>query len=114
MIGVFHSPSSANFTHVVGAAPGAVTEGLAAFLSIMFSLNLLLAAFNLLPIPPLDGQTAVGIFLNERVALRFVEMTRNPAFTLLGIIVAWRLFDYIFGPLFMLGLNLLYPGLRYH
>jgi Zn-dependent protease len=114
LAGIFHSPASANFTHVVGAAPGAVAGGLAAFLSIMFSLNLLLAAFNLLPVPPLDGHTAVGIFLKERVALRFVEMTRNPAFMLLGIIIAWRLFDYIFNPLFTLGLNLLYPGLRYH
>jgi Zn-dependent protease len=114
LAGIFHSPASANFTHVVGAAPGAVAEGLATFLSILFSLNLLLAAFNLLPVPPLDGHTAVGIFLKERVALRFVEMTRNPAFMILGIIIAWRLFDYLFDPLFTLGLNLLYPGLRYH
>jgi Zn-dependent protease len=111
--GIFRPPLSANFTHVVDAAPGAVAGGLATFLSIMFSLNLLLAAFNLLPVPPLDGNTAVGIFLKEDLALRFVEFTRNPAFMILGIIIAWRLFDYIFDPLFMLGLSLLYPGLRY-
>jgi Zn-dependent protease len=112
--GIFYSPMSVNFAHVVDAAPGALAGGLATFLSILFSLNLLLAAFNLLPIPPLDGNTAVGIFLPGKVALRFVEMTRNPAFTILGIIVAWRLFDYLFDPLFTLGLYLLYPGSRYH
>jgi Zn-dependent protease len=114
LAGFFHSPSRANFTHVVDAAPGAAAGGFATILSILFSLNLLLAAFNLLPIPPLDGNTAVGIFLSEDLALRFVEMTRNPAFTLLGIIIAWRLFGYIFDPLFTLGLSLLYPGLKYH
>ena len=108
--GIFHIPESANFTHVVGAAPGDVAAGVATFLSILFSLNLLLCAFNLLPVPPLDGNTAVGIFLPEEVALRFVEMTRNPAFTLIGFLLAWRLFGYIFDPLFTIGLNLLYPG----
>jgi hypothetical protein len=34
-------------------------------LSILFSLNLLLAAFNMLPVPPLDGITAIGLVLSE-------------------------------------------------
>jgi Zn-dependent protease len=112
--GIFHTPASANFTRVVGAAPGEVAAGLATFLSIMFSLNLLLCAFNLLPVPPLDGHTAVGIFLDEKTALRFVQMTRNPTFMLVGILAAWYLFGYIFDPLFTIGLNLLYPGMHYH
>jgi Zn-dependent protease len=112
--GIFHTPARANFTHVVGAAPGEVAAGLATFLSIMFSLNLLLCAFNLLPVPPLDGHTAVGLFLKEKTALRFAELTRNPTFMLVGILAAWYLFGYIFDPLFTLGLNLLYPGLHYH
>jgi Zn-dependent protease len=112
--GIFSLPSRINFTHVVDSAPGAVTQGLATFLSILFSLNLLLAAFNLMPVPPLDGATAVGVFLSERTALRFVEMTRHPSFTFIGIIIAWRVFDYVFDPLFTLGLNLLYPGSGFH
>lgn len=111
---IFHMPESAGFTHIVGAAPGDIAAGLATFLSILFSLNLLLCAFNLLPVPPLDGNTAVGIFLPEDVALRFVEKTRNPAFTLIGFLLAWRAFGYLFDPLFTLGLNLLYPGAHYH
>ena len=112
--GIFGPPTRANFTHVVDAAPGALAEGLATFVSILFSLNLLLAFFNLLPVPPLDGNTAVGIFLKEKVALRFVEMTHHPSFTFIGVIIAWSLFDRIFSPLFLFGLSLLYPGLRYH
>lgn len=114
LAGIFNLPSRINFTHVVDAAPGAVAQGLATFLSILFSLNLLLAAFNLLPVPPLDGSTAAGIFLDEKTALRLVELTRHPSFTFIGIIIAWRVFDYIFHPLFTLGLNLLYPGASYH
>ena len=114
LVGIFYSPSRIDFTHVVGAAPGPVPQGLATFLSILFSLNLLLAAFNLIPVPPLDGATAAGLFLSERAALRFVAMTRHPSFTFIGIIIAWRLFDYIFDPIFTLGLNLLYPGAGYH
>ena len=34
-------------------------------LSILFSLNVLLCVFNLLPIPPLDGWSALGLILPE-------------------------------------------------
>ena len=87
---------------VVAAGPGAA-EGLATFASILFSLNLLLGAFNLLPVPPLDGSTAVGLFLSERAALRFAELARTPMFSLMGLLVAWRLFDYVVRPLFSIG-----------
>lgn len=111
--GIFASPARANFRHVVDAASGILPEGLATFLSIMFSLNLLLAAFNLLPIPPLDGNTAVGLLMSEAMAVRFTAWSRQPTFTYLGIFLAWKVFDFIFEPLFLLGLKLLYPGESY-
>lgn len=112
--GIFNSPRSIRFTRVVAAPDGGLAEGMATFLSILFSLNLLLAAFNLLPIPPLDGITAVGLFFKEETAARLAQAGRHPSFTLVGMIVAWRVFDYLFDPLFTLGLKLLYPGLGYH
>jgi Zn-dependent protease len=112
--GIFSLPESANFTHVVDATHGSLAEGGATILSIMFSLNLLLAAFNLLPMPPLDGITAVGVFLPEETALRVAQWGRNPSLMLLGMVVAWKVFGYLFDPLFTLGLNLLYPGHSYH
>lgn len=111
--GVFILPQSAHFTHIVDAPPGTLAEGAATFLSILFSLNLLLMAFNLLPVPPLDGITAVGIVLPERAALRVSQWGHNPALTLLGMVVAWKFFGYLFDPLFTLGLNALYPGHSY-
>lgn len=102
------SPGRRSFTHVAVSTSAGPAEGLAIFLSILFSLNLLLAAFNLLPIPPLDGNTAVGIVLPEQMARRFAEFSRNRSFALLGLLLGWRVFGYIFGPLFVTALHLLY------
>src|SRR5436190_2148724 len=64
-MGVFTHPDSITFTRIVeGVRPGAV-EGAATLLSVMFSLNLLLGTFNLLPVPPLDGFGCVGLFLEK-------------------------------------------------
>jgi Zn-dependent protease len=112
--GIFAAPSSARFARVVESAAGAAPEGLATFLSILFSLNLLLATFNLLPIPPLDGNTAVGLLLSEDGARRFASLSHNRSLAVLGLLLGWRIFGYMFHPMFLLALNLLYPGERYH
>jgi Zn-dependent protease len=79
-------------------------------LSVLFLLNLLLGTFNLLPIPPLDGSSGVTLFMSERVALRYLEMLKEPMFRLLGLLAAWWLFSKAFNAIFTLALNLLYPG----
>lgn len=107
-------PGHQLFTHVVVAASPGAAEGVAIFLSILFSLNLLLAAFNLLPIPPLDGNTAVGLVLPEGAARRFAAFSHNQSLALLGLLLGWRFFGHIFGPLFRSALNLLYLGAHYH
>ena len=40
-------------------------------------------------------------------------MWSNRAFGLLGLVVAWQLFKYVFDPVFFGAVNLLYPGMRY-
>ncbi len=113
-IGVFQHPESANFTHIVeGVKPGAAT-GAAFLVSILFSLNLLLCVFNLLPLPPLDGFGAVGLLMSDNAAARFQEFGhRMRAFSMIGLLVAWRIFDPIFDPIFTLSLRALYPGYGY-
>jgi len=111
---VLAEPESARFTHVVAAVHAGPYEGVAALLSIMFSLNLLLALFNLLPVPPLDGHGAICLLFTEDFARRFAEATRNPSLAMLGLIVGWKAFDYIFDPLFTVALNALYPGAGFH
>ncbi|MBZ5516719.1 MAG: site-2 protease family protein [Acidobacteriia bacterium] len=105
---VLAAPDKVGFTHVVGAASPGIPEGLAFFLSILFSLNLLLALFNLIPVPPLDGSSAIGLFLGENGARRFAALTRNPTLAIVGLILCWRVFPYIFQPVFWTSLRLLY------
>ena len=111
--GVLSPPQTARFTHVVASSSPGVREALACFLSILFSLNLLLAAFNLLPIPPLDGNTAAGLLLSEERARSFAALSRSQPFSLIGLLVGWKIFGYIFDPIFGFALNLLYPGVGY-
>ena len=112
--GALVEPESARFTRVVVAARPGPLEGVAILLSIMFSLNLLLALFNLLPIPPLDGHGAICLFFTENFARPFTQATSNPALAMIGLLVGWKVFGYLYAPLFLLALNILYPGVRYH
>lgn len=89
-----------SFSHIVVAAPDHSATGFSMLLSILFSLNLLLATFNLMPVPPLDGATVIGLFVNEETALKIYDATRNSTFQLLGLLVVWNMFGEIFRPIF--------------
>jgi Zn-dependent protease len=110
LLHVFHEPYSANFTHVTEAAAPGGAEFAATFLSILFVLNLLLGTFNLLPVPPLDGNTGITLFMSDATAVRFLDWTRNQGFGMIGLLLAWYLYDKIFGIIFRVGLAGLYPG----
>lgn len=103
-------PGFMSFTSLVAGAPGEISAAVATFLSILFAQNILLMSFNLLPVPPLDGHVAVGLFLSESATLRFIEFVRQPGYGLIGLLIAWNLFGYIFGPVFRTGVSLLYLG----
>ena len=114
MAGVFHAPESVSFDRIVAGLDSGIWPAVAFFLSVTFALNLVLAALNLLPIPPLDGSAAVPLFMNASTTRRYQEfMMRNAGLGLIGIFVAWQVFDKVFQPVFLLAVNLLYPGLRY-
>ena len=111
--GHFAAPDVANFTTVTaGTSPG--WQAAAAPLSILFSLNLVLFAFNLLPLPPLDGSAILPGLMSDETAARFRAFLHQPTFSLLGLLLAWKVFPYISDPLQTLALNLLYPGAGYH
>lgn len=110
--GFLAAPDSVTFTRIVDGADGGLGAA-APVLSILFTLNLLLLVFNLLPLPPLDGSGALPLVLPEQVALRYQEFMRQPTWSLLGIFVAWKVIGEIFWPIFVFAVNLLYPGLRY-
>jgi Zn-dependent protease len=68
-------------------------------LEIFFSLNMLLGTFNLLPLPPLDGSTAIMLFMREDTAQRYLDWLRGSSYVMLGLLVAILGFRYIYGPI---------------
>ena len=78
MTGAFRMPESVGFTHVVEAARSGNAAFGATFLSILFVLNLLLGTFNLLPVPPLDGNTADYAFHERRRRPAIPELDAKP------------------------------------
>ncbi|MGH9626968.1 MAG: site-2 protease family protein [Bryobacteraceae bacterium] len=109
--GAFQLPRSITFTSLIDASSPGAAEGVAQLVSVLFSLNLLLGTFNLLPVPPLDGFGALTLFASPGIAAKLDEWSQMRAFALLGLVIAWRLFDYIYPPIFMTALQLLYAGM---
>lgn len=110
--GWFTAPQMVTFERLVDGGAGLAEYG-ATLLSILLVLNVLLAAFNLIPLPPLDGASVIGLFLPPDASRRMRELSGTPMFQLAGLLVAWRLFPEIVRPLFALILALVHPGLRY-
>ncbi|MDP6354088.1 MAG: site-2 protease family protein [Planctomycetota bacterium] len=94
-------------TVVTGNAGMAASAGL--LLSVMFSLNLILFIFNLLPLPPLDGSAILVLFLPEETAERYTEtLMRSPFLTIIGLIIAWNFAHLLIVPIFTRAVQLLY------
>jgi Zn-dependent protease len=76
----------------------------------VFSLNLLLGTFNLLPFAPLDGSTVIMLFMSEKTAQRYLDWLRGNSFALAGLLVGILLFRYIYDPINNFVSTLLLPG----
>lgn len=112
--GALSYPTAADFDLFTGLASGAAggAAGAATLLSILFSLNLLLFVFNLLPLPPLDGSAVLPMLMSPETAARYKAfLAASPAFSLLGLVIAWRLLPAVFGPIQLFALRMLYPEL---
>ena len=107
---VFGMPEGVSFTHVVEPLGTGIAGFAATFLSIVFVLNLLLGTFNLLPVPPLDGNTGITLFMNGETALRFLNWSRTQGFGMIGLLLAWYVYDRMFPYIFRFALAALYPG----
>jgi Zn-dependent protease len=70
----------------------------AVLLYVLFSLNLLLGVFNLLPVPPLDGSSVIMLLMTEERARNYLDWIRGGTFALPGILVSLVIFRYIFPP----------------
>jgi Zn-dependent protease len=111
---VFVPPPSVNFGALTASESGAVWSTIGTFLSIGFSLNLLLCVFNLLPFPPLDGSAAITLLMSKKLTARYqLLMWGTPSLAFIGIFMAWKPLPPVFWPIFRATFNLLYPGVTY-
>jgi Zn-dependent protease len=76
--------------------------------SILFSLNLVLFCFNLLPVPPLDGSSFPLLFLPSSLAEKYTELLRHPALAMIGVVLGFRYFPVIFGPIHAFAMRVLF------
>ena len=72
---------------------GGLREGISDIVGMVILFNLLLAIFNLIPLPPLDGSKVVGGLLPESMAEGYAKFERFGPLILLGIILG----DYLLG-----------------
>jgi Zn-dependent protease len=87
-------------------ASAGVAHGIATFLSLLFSLNLLLGCFNLLPIPPLDGGRIMVSLLPNALAYRFAQLERF-GFVLVIVLMATGILNMVMNPLVGAALDLI-------
>jgi Zn-dependent protease len=81
--GWFVAPDRVNFEHLVTTAAGEPSFA-GTLLSILLVLNVLLAAFNLIPLPPLDGASVIGLFLPREASERMRALSGTPMFQIAG------------------------------
>jgi Zn-dependent protease len=111
---LFYAPESINFSHLVGSRAEGTLAGLATLLSILFTINLLLFTFNLIPVPPLDGSGIIPFLLSKERAVAYMDFLHGSQLSFIGLFVAWKVFDYLFDPVHLLFINILYPDYGYH
>jgi Zn-dependent protease len=107
---VWIEPFSFSPSHLAEATAGGLFPWFAKLLSMAFSLNLLLAVFNLLPLPPLDGCSFPLLLLHGQAAQRYLAAMWNPTLRFIGLLAAWQGFGYVFGPIRRVAIQVLYPG----
>lgn len=80
------------------AAQGFMTESIASALFLVISVNVSLAFFNLIPVPPFDGMAIIQAFfprlhINQRI-------TFNPLYMIAAILIASTIFSMVMPPVF--------------
>ncbi len=87
------------------------TNGGTTFLTTLLSAamvsNVFMFAFNLLPLPPLDGSAVLNGVLPERHAERLREFQSHAVISMIGLVIAWRVFPLMTDPIFVVLLRII-------
>lgn len=79
--------------------PPGLRDGLYSFMSIGIALNVALAVFNILPIPPLDGSHILSWSLPRPMGEKFDHVAENYGMMILWILFLSGLLGWLIGPI---------------
>lgn len=98
----------AAFTYIhLTIARGNFGEMGSTFFSYLIMINVFLAAFNMLPIPPLDGSKILGAFLTESAYQKYM-LIEDKGFLILMLLVVTNATEYIVRPIADFFLDIVY------
>lgn len=95
----------AYFVYVAGSGFYSIPF-LSVFLRSMVTLNIYLAIFNLIPIPPLDGSKILAGFLPRATAYKYLNTVEQYGFLILMVLIIFNVTDMILVPIANAVLNL--------
>jgi len=107
--GTFEAPDTVTRMFLVGAGTP-FAENVGRFLGLMLVLNATLFVFNLIPVPPLDGASALGILLPAEAVLAFKEKLAGGLGSVLFLGVFFFFGDLVGRPVWRTVLELVHPG----
>jgi len=79
---------------------GSVLEPVVYLLFYLVIINFVLAVFNLIPIPPLDGSGVLSGFISEKAYLNYMRIIGPYGFIILLVLIYTNVLDVIFTPLY--------------
>lgn len=114
VVGVYDAPARIALDRLVESAVAADPFGAFAFsaiaLSVLFTLNMLLFAINMLPFPPLDGASVATLALTPRAAGAARRFIATPGMSLVGLLAVWQFFPVLSEPVLEGLIAMLHPG----
>ena len=114
VVGVYDAPARITLDRLVESAVAADPFGAFAFsaiaLSVLFTLNVLLFAINMLPFPPLDGASVATLALTPRAAGAARRFIATPGMSLVGLLAVWQFFPVLSEPVLKGLIAVLHPG----
>ncbi len=111
-LGAFQAPTTISFSQVT-VGTGELSSALALVLGVFFSMNLLLFVLNMLPVPPLDGSSALLLLIPRAQTTAYQTWMSQPLVSWIGILLVFRYVGEIFVPIFFACVGWLYPGVSY-
>jgi len=93
---------------IAAALDSGIWPSLGMVLSLLFSLNLLLLVFNLIPLPPLDGASLILLALPPATGERYLAWLHRGGLGWIGLLAAWKLIGVVFPPVWLAAVRLLH------